>query len=285
MYMNRFIFSSLVTLGIACTTLQGNGVAAEDTFKVGVAPKVLNNVRNLPQQPMVRVLVLAQKPSLQVEVKGSHNVYDPYNGKKLDAAFLTSSYTMTPTSDGLMWGQEFPGVFQLLIVPDTKEGIVLVDGIQYAGAVAFYQVENRLAVVNWVSLEDFTSALLSTTMIPKEREHKEALAAFAIALRSLAYEQLSHSTHQFWDVRGDECGYRGRAIVRLDLPFQEAMRSTKNIILEPKGNESLSLQSVSQLLQTMPYSEAVDLAEGGKDASSILEKYMPGRPLRSVPQK
>lgn len=283
--MNRFIFSSLVALGIACTALQGKGVAAEDTFKVGVPPKVLTNVRNLPQQPMMRVLVLTQKPSLQVEVKGSHNVYDPYNGKKLDAAFLTSSYTMTPTSDGIEWGQEFPGVFQLLIVPDMKDGLVLVDGIQYAGAVAFYQVENRLSVVNWVSLEDFTSSLLSTTMLPKEREHKEALAAFAIALRSLSYEQLMHSTHQFWDVRGDECGYRGRAIVRLDIPFQEAMRSTKNIILEPKEGESLSSQSIAQLLQAMSYTQAVDLAEGGKAARAILEKFIPNRPLRSVTQK
>jgi len=285
--MNRFVFSSIVSLGIAFSTLQGNVFAGEESFKVGIPPKVLTNVRNLPQRPMIRVLLATQKPSFQVEIKGSHNVYDPYNGKKLEAAFLTSSYEMKPTSDGIAWGQEFPGVYQVLVVPDTNEGMVIVDGIQYAGAVAFYQVENTLAAVNWVSLEDFTSSLVSTTMAPKEKEHKEALAALAIAVRSLAYEQLLNSTNQFWDVRADASGYKGRAIVRLDIPFQEAFRLTRNIILEPKENEKhvLSLQSLEEIKQAIPYLQAVDLAEGGKDAAHILEKYMPNRQLQSVTQQ
>lgn len=285
--MNRFVFSSLITLGIFCTAVQENGFAAQNACTVGLYPKVLNNVRNMPKRPIIRVLLASHKPSFQIEVKGAHNVYDPYNGKKVEAAFLSSSYEMRPTSDGIVWGQSFPGVYQVVIVPDTADGVVIVDGIQYGGAVAFYQVENALSAVNWISLEDFTSSLVSVTMTPREREPKEALAAMIIALRSLAFNQILHSTNQFWDVRADACGYKGRAIMRLDIPFQEAMHSTKNIILEPKASEKkgVTLSDIEQLKKEIPYQQATELAEQGHDAAVILEKFMPNQQLQSVTQE
>ena len=232
---------------------------------------------------MIRVLLCTQKPALQVEVKGAHNAYDPYTGKKLESAFLGSSYEMKPTTDGITWGGDFPGVYQLVIVPDSKESTVFVDGIQYSGAVAFYQIGNGLAAVNWLPIEEFTSCILSTNFAPQAKEHREALAALLIALRTLAYEQIMTPSNQFWDVRADMCGYKGLALVRLDVPYQEALHISKNIILAPVNeSQPLSYQSFERVKEKIPYAQAVELAEAGKDATAILEKFMPNRELQSV---
>lgn len=282
--MNRFVFSSVLILSCVCIAQVSHAATSSVEHAVGVAPKVLQNVRNLPKSPFVRVLIAQQKPSMQVEVHGAHNIYDPYSGKKLEAAFSSSAYQMQPTADGIKWGQEFPGVYQILIVPDTRDGTVTVNGIQYAGAVAFYEVGTALSAVAWSSLEDFTSSMLSSIMPVGDIEHKEALAAMAIAIRSLAYQQLQHSANQYWDIRADACGYKGRAVVRLDVPFQEALRLSKNIILGPQEKESpvLNMKELDQLKKNMPYQQAVELANNGKDASHLLEKFMPGRQLISV---
>lgn len=283
--MKRFVYLSIVALGAISLNPQG---FANDVSKAQpaacVPQKMLQYVRNLPQVPFIRVLLAAQKSTFQVEVQGSHNIYDPFTGKKLEAAFMSSSYQMTPTADGIKWGQEFPGIYQILIVPDVKNGTVVVDGIQYSGAVAFYEVGSTLAAVNWVSLEDMTSSLLSMIMAPTTGDQKEALGALAIGVRTLANEQILHSTHQFWDVRADSCGYKGLAVVRQDEPFQEAIKGSKNLVLEPRSEASagLSAQELEKLKQTIIYQQAIDLAQNGKDASYILMKFFPGRSLENV---
>lgn len=285
MHMKRFICSSVVALGATFATFPGTATEVAAVKPVTSIPqKLLQNVRNLPHFPFIRVLLAAQKSSFQVEVHGSHNIYDPFTGKKLEAAFMSSSYQMTPTADGIRWGQDFPGVYQILIVPDSKGGTVTIDGIQYAGGVIFYEVCSTLAAVNLVSLEDLTSSLLSMIMAPAAVDHKEALAALAIGVRSLANEQILHTTHQFWDVRADACGYKGLAVVRQDEPFQDAIKLSRNLVLEPRPDTSagLSSQELEKLKQTIVYQQAVDFAQNGKNAAYILEKFIPGRQLEAV---
>ncbi len=248
-------------------------------------PKSLSKVRSLPKQPMLKVLLGQDQDGFMVEVKGAHNVYDPYTGKKLESAFLKSSYYMIPTSDGVKWGQEFPGIYQLLIIPDSSSTSITVNGIQYPGAVAFYQVESKLAAINWVSLEDFTSSILSTTLFPKDQDQKETLATYAIAIRTLAYQSLIESHNAFWDVKASEAGYKGKAVERSDKTFLDAMKVSQDIILAQSGNatdasqrETLS-QSFTQTFQHMPFQDVHNMAESGKDARQILEHYYPGRVL------
>ena len=218
-----------------------------------------------------------------VEVRGPHNIYDPYTGRKLEAAFIGSSYYMYPTADGIKWGQEFPGVFQIVILPDEPSAGVFVNGIAYPGAVAFYQVDSRLAAVNWASLDDFTSSLVSSNFLPKESDQKETLAAYAIALRTKVYQQILSSDNPFWDVNADVCGYRGYAVVRFDIPFKEAMKATKKIIMT--GNQQSNLpvrfdkKVIEDIRQKMPLSEVQALAKDGKDAKIILHRFYPEQNL------
>ena len=270
---------------------------ALSTFAIPVIPqqlhaafekvsKNLSRIRNLPRQPMMKVLLLNDQDGFMVEVNGAHNIYDPYTGKKVEGAFLKSSYFMYPTTDGIKWGQEFPGIFQLLVVPDASSTSVVINGIQYPGAVAFYQVEDKLAAVNWVSLEEFTSSLMSTTFLPSVTEYKEALSSYAIAIRSLAYQDLIQSKNQYWDLKADESGYKGRAVERLDKPFIDAMKVSQDIVMMTPGGRMDNVEKtrsfneeVQALLHVMPKKDVEAMASSGKDARRILEQFFPGKIL------
>lgn len=249
----------------------------------------LSRVRYMPEEPLMKVLLAKDQEGIMVEVKGPHNVYDPYTGKKMEAAFMGSSYYMLPTNDGIQWGQEFPGIFQVVIVPDQPSSGVYVNGVAYPGAVAFYEVNNRLAAVNWVGIDDFTTSLMSANFQPKETEQKEALAAYAIALRTKAYQQIQSNENAFWDITAESCGYRGNVAIRKDAPFKEAMRATKKIIMTgadgtPVLSGVLDKKAIETLKNQMPLADVQAMAKEGRDARIILHKYFPNENLFVVEQ-
>ena len=250
----------------------------------------LARVRYMPEDPFIKVLILKDQDGLMVEVKGPHNIYDPFSGKKLDAAFMGSSYPMNPTGDGLKWGQEFPGIFQVLIVPDDQNSGVVINGNMYQGVVAFYQVNNRLAAVNWLSLDDFTSALLSTNFLPRDLDQKEAIAAYAIALRTKAFQQLKAHEGTYWDVQADDCGYRGRSAIRTDIPFNDAIKGTKRLVMtgfqqSPVAVGRLDKRCIDNLCRQMPIADVQAMAKEGKDARVIIGKFFPDQVLNLLETK
>ncbi len=248
-------------------------------------PKSLMQTRNFPKQPMLKVLLAEDQESFVVEVNGTYNVYDPYTGKKLESAFSKSSYEMIPTVEGIKWGPEFPGIYQILLIPDSKESSVIVNGIQYPGAVAFYIVESTLAAVNWVSLEDFTTSILSSSFFPKDQDQREALSAYAIAVRSLAYQALLQSTHGFWDITANSAGYKGRSVERTDKKFIDAMKVSQGVVLAGNINSSADMslsKAFSNAFDKMPFDEIAAMAAGGQDARKILEKFFPGEVLTVI---
>ena len=223
-----------------------------------------------------------------IEVKGPHNVYDPYSGKKLDAAFTGSSYYMSPTADGIRWGQDFPGTYQVLIVPDEPSSGVFVNGIAYPGVVAFYEVDSRLAAVNWTSLEDFVFSVFSGNFLPKEADQREALAAYAIALRTKAFQHIQAGESSFWDVTAEACGYKGNAVVRFDAPFREAMKSTRKLVMVGKEQTTVpqrfDKKSIEDIRQQMPVGDVQAMAREGRDARIILHRFYPDQNLSLVDQ-
>ena len=275
-------------LFVLCSALS-SGVLA--SVPMGAAPACspqLARVRYMPEDPAIKVLLTKGQEGLMVEVKGSHNIYDPYTGKKLDAAFSGSSYYMSPTSDGIKWGQDFPGIYQVLLVPDEPSAGVFVNGIAYPGVVAFYEVDSRLAAVNWTSLEDFVSSVFSCNFLPKDTDQKEALAAYAIALRTKAFQHVQSGENSFWDVTSDICGYKGNAVVRFDAPFREAMKSTRRLVMIGKEKaatpQRFDKKSIEDIRQQMPIGDAQAMAREGRDARLILHRFYPDQNLSLVDQ-
>ena len=276
-------------LFVLCSALSASGLTAAPTPNASVCNPQLARVRYLPEEPTIKVLLMKNQEGLMVEVKGAHNIYDPYTGKKLDAAFSGSSYYMTPTSDGVRWGQDFPGTYQVLIVPDEPSAGVFVNGIAYPGVVAFYEVDSRLAAVNWTCLEDFVSSIFSGNFLPKETDQKEALAAYAIALRTKAFQHIQAGESTFWDVTADACGYKGNAVVRFDAPFREAMKTTRKLVMTGKEQSAVpqrfDRKSIDDIRQQMPIVETQTMAKEGRDARIILHRFYPDQNLTVVDQQ
>lgn len=260
------------------------------TAQYPVFNEKLAHVRYMPEEPFIKVLLAKEQDGFMVDVKGPHNIYDPFSGKKLDAAFMGSSYYMTPTSDGVKWGQEFPGIYQILIVPDDQNSGVMVNGNMYQGVVAFYEVNHKLAAVNWLSLDDFTSALISSNFLPRDLDQKEAIAAYAIALRTKAFQQLQAHDGTYWDALADDCGYRGRSSIRTDIPFNDAVKSTKKIVMSgfqqsPVTIGRLDKRCIDDLCRQMPVADVQAMAKEGKDARVIIGKFFPDQVLNLIETK
>ncbi len=248
----------------------------------------LARIRGLPEEPSVRILLLANQESMDVEVAGSHNIYNPKNGKKLEASFLNSSYAMMPSPEGLKWGTEFPGIFQMMIVPDSPETPIRVNGVEYPGILLCYQVGDKLAAVNSLSLEDLTSSLLSCTLLPKFHDTKETLAAYAIAFRTKGLAAAISPKNTFWDAKASAFGYHGKSVMRRDKAFQDAIKGTRKLVLIGKDVGPLTKaggdDQVTEILSAVPHEEVVKLSQNGKNAKEILEFFFPDAVL-TVAQK
>jgi stage II sporulation protein D len=274
---------------VLCSALSAQTLTVAPAGTTPVCSPQLARVRFMPEEPVIKVLLTKGQEGLMVEVKGPHNIYDPYSGKKLDAAFTGSSYYMSPTSDGIRWGQDFPGTYQVLIIPDEPSSGVFVNGIAYPGVVSFYEVDSRLAAVNWASLEDFVSSVFSGNFLPKETDQREALAAYAIALRTKAFQHIQSGENAFWDVAADACGYKGNAVVRFDAPFREAMKSTRKLVMVGKEQAATSQRfdkkSIDDIRQQMPVADVQSMAREGRDARIILHRFYPDQNLSLVDQR
>lgn len=245
-------------------------MATSCLFRLHADDQMSEIKRNLAK-PTVKVQLLQNSEGALVTVKGPYNVYDPKTGKKLDTCFTPSHYYTFLTTDGLKWGQEFPGVYQLLLCPDKKETTVMIAGTEYKGLAYLYQIQGRLGAVNELSLEDFILSVLSTN-IPVEMTSAEALAALAIAIRTEVYDTMAQAKNKYWDLKASSFGYQGSAIERHDSAFTEAVKSTRGMIL--KGNAPISwfLNGKS----AAPIDKIEELAEKGKDARQILSQLVPG---------
>jgi stage II sporulation protein D len=273
-----------------CSALCLSGMVPVLASACPVYHKSLARVRYMPQEPLVKVLLAKEQAKLTVEVKGPHTIYDPFTGKKLDSSFLGSSYTMIPTLDGVKWGQEFPGVYQILIIAEEPLKGVTVNGVSYGGVVAFYQVKDQLAAVNWVTLDDFTTSLMSSNFLPRESDQKEALAAYAIAVRSKVCQQMHSSENTFYDLIAECCGYKGISVARTDDAFVEAMKATKQVTLSGQSVQavpglSFDQKSIEEVRRKIPLGDANDLAKDGKDARYILHKFYPDEMLCIATQR
>ena len=218
--------------------------------------------KNCPKGPTLKILVLDDVEGALVEVKGAYNLYDPKTGKKRSSAFSSSSYFMQPTLDGIKWGTENPGVFQVTIVPDSPNSTILVHGIEYKGMVTAYQIEGAISFVNELSIDDYAASIVSERCQDKPMS-KEAISALLIAARTDAMYLSQHGKTKYWDVRAQEVGYQGSAVCRHDKAFLDAAQQTARMIISTP-------QQVAWIKGELPLEEIQKKAEAGKDARAIL---------------
>lgn len=189
----------------------------------------------------IRVRVMHEMPQLQLDVQGGYVLMNPDpEAKKIEPRIHGKCGILKPLINGLKWGEEFPDLYQVKILPTQMNTQIRINDRPFVGNLTFYKVGNTIGVVNDLYIEDYIADLLAHSLTGKEPQ--EAINALAIAARSTAYYQVQHPRNlQFWDVDGSLVGYPGSA----DKPpapavvaaVQQALYETRYMMLTaPTGS-------------------------------------------------
>lgn len=179
-----------------------------------------------------KVLIGRQLPKILLEAKSHYSIYNPQNEHLLTTGHATRQY-ITPTGSGLKWGELFPGIYQIRLVPKDTLSTVLINGIEYRGAIEVWDFKGKLYVVNEVDTESYLKSIL-TAQFPQELD-PEVMDAVAIVARTNAYYLSTHKEDAPWHVDAQEIGYQGYGITLQNLHVDRAVDNTRYMVLTYQG--------------------------------------------------
>lgn len=222
-------------------------------------------------------------------------MYDPLTNQHVITRNVGKRKFIQPTAEGLRWGEEFPSFHQLKFVPESPQGTIIVDSLEYKGVVYVYNIHDKIFVVNELDVEDYITSILTPEF--KEPCSQEALAAVVIAARTNALYQAQSPKSKFWAVDGRQVGYLGYAVTTQQKKIDEVVKFTRNMVMSrtaayegvvtpfpailsqalagQKGKESVVLSKIS-------LNEVEKLAEGGEHAAQILAKAFPDTSIQLI---
>ena len=275
-----------MTLALCCAALCN----PFDTLEAGWMHSIATAFGQAEQAdpPSVKELLMHDQDAVIVEVKGTYNLYDPRNGDLISSRFKGKRRNLRATREGLVWVEEFPGVHQIAIIPDSYATKVIVDGIEYIGGVFIYDVGGTISVVNKLPVEDYLDSIM-TPMFRNEMP-QELLTALAITARTNTYYQAKNSKTPYWDVDASQVGYKGTLTTTTGSPVQKALQQTRFMVLNRDGANGYLMvpfavqwgaYNIGKAPQDQPmYSkisilEAENMAKKGVAANVILAKAFP----------
>jgi len=181
------------------------------------------------QIAQVKVLLKKNIDGALIEVKGAYQVIDPFSNKSLSSGSKGKRFYLYSHKGGIKWGEEFPGIYQVKIIPTSPSSSVLVDGVQYKGNLEIYNVDQLITVINEVDVENY----LKSTLAPRFANHIQdvVMDSLAIVARTNVYYQIAHSKGSFWHVIADETDYRGFAATRFNSNLDRAIDNTKYLVM------------------------------------------------------
>lgn len=238
------------------------------------------------EPPSIRILLLHDVEQANLEVKGKYSLIDPFTGKRESVRFAGKNRTIQAAKDGLKWGEAFPDLHQIQIKPGSEQTVTIVDGRPYEGLVSVYDIGKTISIVNQVSVESYVRSIL--TNYSTQGLEPEALAAFAIAIRTNAYYQVNNPKTKFWDVDAQKVGYGG--MESGSGLTDSAVNTTKYMIMSKTGiyegkatpfNAQIGTYSGGQVgkdavVSAITLDEANAMAKKGDHAAQILAKAFPG---------
>ena len=177
-----------------------------------------------PVGPKIKVLLEKDIPSAFLEARGAYRVVRKDSGTILSSGSTGKRFVVHALQDGLRWGEEYPDVYQISVIPLAQDSYLFVNGIQYKGAVSIYHVrDNRITIVNEVSIEDYLKSTLAVQY--EETLSKEAMAALTIIARTEAYSKALQggSTTRPWDTAAHEASYYGFGVTQRKNGVEEAV--------------------------------------------------------------
>ena len=240
-----------------------------------------------PAPPMINVLIVHDKPGVVLEVKGKYKLFDPNTGAHISTRFIGKRKFIQAVHDGLKWGEEFPGIHQLMITPDEKTTTILVGGIEYYGTIYVYDIGGTISVINQLPIEEFLSATLALKY--RDAIPEETLAGLVITARTSAYYSIENPKNIHWDIDVNTNEYQGVAAINTTSPVEQAIRATRFMIMSrlqsdkdkvvpflARWNEDQNQGSGNWTTSQITLQQAIEMSKQGAHAAQILSKAFPG---------
>lgn len=245
--------------------------------------------------PEIKVLVIHDVDGVNMEVKGKYSLYDPYTNSHISTRFIGKSKMMQALRSGLKWGEEFPGLYQIKIVPEDPSSRIYINETEYSGVIYVYDIGGAISIVNEVNVEQYLASVMGSQFTPDTPG--EALAAFSIALRTNAYVQAVNPKNTYWAVDAQKSGYKGNNRRDDDEWAVDVVQSTRNMILSATGDSrgcvtpfALQWGTISPgknlgdafVTSEISLEEAEKLANDGLHAGAILIKAFPRATIKKM---
>lgn len=231
----------------------------------------------------LKILIVHDTPGVILEVKGKYKIYDPKTNSNMGKGFVGKRKYIQPLSDGIKWGEEFPGVFQIMIMPDDKSTTAIVDGIEYKGRIYVYDIGGSISVVNEIPFDEYVKTVLSPNL--QQPLPQEVLAALAITARTNAYYMKQNSHSDFWHVEAKQIGYQGYALSNPSALLDQAVKATHNMVMSISSTPFLArwnivdagdlLSHIKPVDSNISLDQAAMMAHQGDHAAQILKKAFP----------
>lgn len=222
-----------------------------------------------PKPPMIKVLIAHDIDAAMLEVKGKYNIIDPYKNTRLGTRFVGKAHLIQALAGGLKWGEEFPGTYQIEIIPDDNTVTTVIDGIEYHGNIYIYDIGGTISIVNEVDIEDYLSSILALQYEKPVAE--EAMAAAAIAARTDAYYKATNAPNPYWHVDAKKVNYLGNGVAHRKNGVDEALAATRYMVINRVG-----------AYDNFSIAEADKAAKKGDSAAKILAKSYPNTTIELI---
>lgn len=234
----------------------------------------------------VRVLLVHDVPSVNLEVVGTYCLFDPYANVYLSSRFTGKNRPIQALCDGLKWGESFPGLYQLKIQPKSKTTFIVVDKKEYEGSMYVYDVGGTVSLVNEISAENYVREILGNYQ--SMGLEKETLSALAIVIRTNAYFQAANPKNDFWTVDAQKVSFLG--LVPPCPAIDKAANETRYMVMSRTGIYERTATPFSvqfgtfsggqitkdTVISKISLEEANALAKSGQHAAQILATAFPG---------
>ncbi len=193
------------------------------------ASPIRTDISQQSKPATIKVLLTDQAEGAILEVKGRYEIYNPANHLPITSGVMSKRHAIYAHGQGIKWGDPFPYIHQMRIVPADAESSILINGIEYRGCIEIYNLRGTLSIVNEVDIENFLKSVFSAQMI--ERTDEKILDAIAIVARTNAYYLASRNPHAEWHVRAEEAQYYGYGITLQNLAIDRAIENTRHTVM------------------------------------------------------
>ena len=177
----------------------------------------------------IKVLLHKDSTGALLEARGSFEVINPENGKRLSSGRKGKRFYLYPHKEGIKWGEDFLGIYQLQIVPTSPETTLLVNGVQYSGALEIYHVEEKLNIINEVNVENYLKSILPQRF--QGNYPDSVMDAVAIIARTDAYYSALFNHEAFWHVDAAEVRYEGIGLTCQNLAIERSIDNTRHLVM------------------------------------------------------